>query len=83
MPSPGLADPTGIAVDPNGDVFLARSNDVEEYTSAGTFIASIASSGTGNGQVQCPSTVAVDETTGDLYVADTGNNRIQRWVLGP
>ena len=24
VPSPGLADPTGIAVDPNGDVFLAR-----------------------------------------------------------
>jgi len=84
----GLADdPTGIAVGPNGDVFLASPspsrNAVDEYTSAGTFIASIASiaPGTGNGQVEDPTTVAVDETTGDLYVADEGNNRIQRWVL--
>lgn len=86
----GMNDtPTGIAVDPNGDVFLASAltglvgnrNDVEEYTSAGTFIATIASSGTGNGQVEDPTTVAVDETTGDLYVVDAGNNRIQRCVL--
>jgi tripartite motif-containing protein 71 len=88
VPSDGSGvadDPTGIAVDPNGNVFLASPgpsrNDVEEYTSAGTFIASIASGGTGNGQVQDPTTVAVDETTGDLYVADEGNDRIQRWVL--
>jgi hypothetical protein len=58
VPSDGSGvadDPTGIAVDPNGDVFLAspgpNRNDVEEYTSAGTFIASIASGGTGSGQV--------------------------------
>jgi tripartite motif-containing protein 71 len=90
VPSDGSGvadDPTGIAVDPNGDVFLAspspNRNAVDEYTSAGTFIASIASiaSGTGNGQVEDPTTVAVDETTGNLYVADEGNNRIQRWVL--
>jgi tripartite motif-containing protein 71 len=89
VPSDGSGvsdDPTGIAVDPNGDVFLASPspsrNDVAEYTSAGAFIATIASGGTGNGQVENPTTVAVDETNGDLYVADEGNNRIQRWVLG-
>jgi streptogramin lyase len=81
--TPNPVDPTGIAVDPRGDVFLVShsSNEVLEYTSAGTFTASIASSGTGNGQVQGPLTVAVDETNGDLYVADEGNNRIQRWML--
>jgi tripartite motif-containing protein 71 len=88
VPSDGSGvddDPGGIAVDPNGHVFLtspqSSRNDVEEYTRTGTFIATIASSGSGNGQVENPIGVAVDETNGDLYVVDDGNTRIQRWVL--
>ncbi len=35
------------------------------------------SAGTGNGQFSEPSGVAVNEATGDVYVLDKGNNRVQ------
>jgi hypothetical protein len=36
--------------------------------------------GTGAGQFDSPGGVAVNESTGDVYVADTNNNRIQRFA---
>ncbi|MGC2374442.1 MAG: hypothetical protein WA484_11275 [Solirubrobacteraceae bacterium] len=33
--------------------------------------------GSGNGQFNAPSGIAVNEATGDLFVADSGNNRIE------
>ena len=37
------------------------------------------SGGTGAGQFQTPTGVAVNDTTGDVYVADSGNHRIERF----
>lgn len=34
-------------------------------------------SGTGNGQFNSPQSVAVDSSTGNIFVSDSGNNRIQ------
>jgi DNA-binding beta-propeller fold protein YncE len=39
----------------------------------------IGTPGSGNGQLQEPGAVAVNETTGDVYVVDRGNNRIVRF----
>jgi DNA-binding beta-propeller fold protein YncE len=36
-----------------------------------------------NGQFAGPRAVAVDLSTGNVFVADTNNNRIQVFVLGP
>ena len=33
--------------------------------------------GAGNNQLQAPKTIALDERTGNIYIADSGNNRIQ------
>ncbi len=33
--------------------------------------------GAGNGQFYAPTGIAISPTTGDIYVADTGNNRVQ------
>ncbi len=44
------------------------------HTFAGT---TIGSEGSGPGQLREPSAVAVDEATGELYVADRGNNRVE------
>lgn len=40
----------------------------------------IGTHGTGAGQFDAPGGVAVNESTGDVYVADTDNNRIQRFA---
>ena len=41
------------------------------------FLSKWGSLGTGNGQFDYPIGVAVNPSTGNVYVADTGNNRIQ------
>jgi DNA-binding beta-propeller fold protein YncE len=35
--------------------------------------------GSGNGQLSNPNGVAVDDSSGDVYVVDTGNNRVQEF----
>lgn len=82
----GFAMITQIGVDSSGDVYVPEplketvpfsfqyeSNDqVLEYSSSGTLLHEFTDSGT----LKEPSGVAVDQPTGDLWVADTGNNRI-------
>ena len=41
------------------------------------FSGSIGESGSGNGQFKEPKGVAVNEATGDVYVVDKGNNRVE------
>jgi hypothetical protein len=41
--------------------------------------ATIGSSGTGGGQLHAPAGVAVNEESGDVYVVDRGNDRVQRF----
>jgi len=81
----GLASPAGIALDGNGDVYIADSGNsriVEEILSnpGGTAIEP----GSGYSYTQAalttsalsgPKGVAVDGA-GDIYIADTGNNRV-------
>jgi sugar lactone lactonase YvrE len=83
-----LASPLGVAVDSNGDIFIADAthNVIREVTNgtintvAGDFAIGAGFSGdTGaatQAQLSLPQTVAVDGN-GDLYIADQGNNRIR------
>jgi trimeric autotransporter adhesin len=81
--------PEGIWVDPAGDVFIADSGDnrIREISIATGFITSVVdSTGTqgfaGDGaaaagaQIDLPSGIWVDGS-GDLFVADSGNERIR------
>ena len=43
------------------------------------FSSSFGSTGSGNGQFSGPNGVAVDQSSGDVYVADSGNNRIEKF----
>jgi sugar lactone lactonase YvrE len=82
-----LDTPTGVAVDTNGNVYIADSHNhrIREITN-GT-ITTFAGTGTpgfsGDGaaaaaaQLSLPSGLAVD-TTGNLYIADTNNHRIRK-----
>jgi sugar lactone lactonase YvrE len=83
-------DPTGVAVDSSGNVYVADAgNDlIREITSAGTVLtlagSGIQGSTNGTGTSASffdPTGVAVD-SSGNVYVADSGNNMIRKIASG-
>jgi len=70
----------GIAVDSSGNIYVADlgASVVKKFSSTGTPLGTIGSSGSGDGQLTGPRGVAIDSAN-NLYVADTGNNRIQKF----
>src|SRR6266705_151076 len=63
--------PTGIAVDANGNVLVADTNNerIEKFSPTGAFLSIIGTKGSGQGQLGAPNGIAVDRT-GNIYVAD-------------
>jgi DNA-binding beta-propeller fold protein YncE len=51
-------------------------NRIQKFTSDGVYLTQWGTQGTGDGQFNNPAGVAVD-ASGNVYVADTDNNRIQ------
>jgi NHL repeat len=84
-----LNAPQGISLDQAGDLFIADTfnNAIREVTPAGTIATVVNTSGakgsSGNGgpatnaKLNTPFAVSVDNSSGDLYVADTSNNRLR------
>jgi hypothetical protein len=72
-------DPEGVAVDWNGNVFVAddAKDRIEKFDNNGTFLTAWGSTGTGNGQFHFPADVAVYSRY--VFVADRGNSRIQKF----
>jgi DNA-binding beta-propeller fold protein YncE len=71
--------PTGAAVDSSGNVWVVdtESSQVVEFNSFGLSLAVIGKPGSGNGQLSSPRGVAVAPS--GIWVADTGNHRIERF----
>ena len=71
--------PTGIAVDGNGNVLVADTNNgrIEKFSPTGAFLSIIGTKGSGQGQLGAPNGIAVDRT-GNIYVADASNHRVQK-----
>lgn len=65
------------AIDGSGNVYVADSDNdrVQKFDSSGTYLSQWGSSGSGDGQFDDPSGIAVDGSS--VYVADSGNNRVQ------
>ncbi|HVX63285.1 MAG TPA: DUF4214 domain-containing protein, partial [Pirellulales bacterium] len=86
-------NPTGISVDSSGNLFIADSgnNRIREVNLATGIITTVAGNGTagfsGDGgpaaeaELSRPNGIAVD-SSGDLFIADSSNNRIRKMSRG-
>jgi DNA-binding beta-propeller fold protein YncE len=70
-----------VAVDEYGNIFVvdSKKNSVLKFSKNGTQILSFGTEGTGEKQFQNPKGIAYAGKI--VYVADTGNNRILRFIL--
>jgi DNA-binding beta-propeller fold protein YncE len=69
----------GIASDGGSVIYVLGDGVVRKLSTSGVLITKWGSSGTDDGQFQMPRAIAVDPGTGDVYVADSGLNRIQKF----
>jgi sugar lactone lactonase YvrE len=69
-------DPTGVATDADGNIYVIAGNRISKFTSSYTYVTNWGSSGSGDGQFNNPRDIAVD-ASGNVNVLDTGNNRIE------
>jgi DNA-binding beta-propeller fold protein YncE len=71
--------PTGIAVDGNGNILVADTNNgrIERFALTGAFLSILGSKGSGHGQLGQPNGIAIDRT-GNIYVAEASNHRVQK-----
>lgn len=74
--SSGLNRPSGLAVDANGNFYIAdtSNNAVKEWTAATQQVTTLISTG-----LNTPMAVSVD-SHGNIYIADSKNNAIKEWV---
>jgi DNA-binding beta-propeller fold protein YncE len=77
--APGLYGPRRIAIGPDDSIYVVDSgrNRIVKFSPDGQVLASWGSEGSGDGQFNGLSSVAVDPTTDRVYVADPLNRRIQ------
>jgi uncharacterized protein (TIGR03663 family) len=80
-----LYEPRNLAIGPDGSIYVADShnNRVEKFDKDGKFLLAFGGEGTGDGQFKDGPGgglwgIAV-AASGDVYVADTWNHRIQRF----
>jgi tripartite motif-containing protein 71 len=76
--------PDVVEVDSSGNVWVGDQTNarLQEFNEKGEFLAKLGSAGTGAGQFSFswPMGIGFDKQ-GSLLVADTGNNRVQKWTV--
>ena len=74
-----LAAPNATATDSAGNVWVADTghNRVQEFNSKGEFVQQFGAAGTGNGQFTSMRDLAINQSTGNVYVAAA--NRVQEF----
>lgn len=78
-PPDGFGTPNGIAVAPDGTIYVADSSKdrISIFSPAYAHQSSFGTSGNGNGQFSLPTALAYDRAANQLLVVDTLNGRIQ------
>jgi DNA-binding beta-propeller fold protein YncE len=76
-----LHSPEGVAVEPNGSVWVADSNAnrLVEFDATGAVLQTFGSIGSGHGQFNDPTHLEV--VAGRLYVCDTFSDRVEVFGL--
>jgi DNA-binding beta-propeller fold protein YncE len=69
----------GRGLNPDGSFNPAIGNKVEIYNSQGTYIGAVGEGGRGPGQFDEPSALEISPQTGNLYVGDVYNNRVNQF----
>ena len=81
-----LNGPYGIATDASGNVYVSDSENhrINKFSPGGALLTSWGSldgnPGNADGELNKPWGIAVNSTGVDVYVADTENNRVQRFI---
>ena len=79
-----LSSPSDVFVDASGNIYIADTdnNRVQKWSADGLTIETVAGGnavgGSGNSELNSPEGVFVD-ASGNIYIADTDNNRVQKW----
>ena len=78
-PDAGFYGPRRIAIGPDDSVYVLDQGRtrIVKFSPDGHVLSSWGSKGSGDGQFNDPTSVAVDSTSGKVYVADPVNKRIQ------
>ena len=78
-PDVGFYGPRRIAIGPDDSVYVVDQGRtrIVKFSPDGHVLSSWGSKGSGDGQFNDPTSVAVDSTSGKVYVADPINKRIQ------
>ena len=77
-----FSHPMSDAVDAHGNVWVTNGygNNIQEFSSSRTYLATFGSWGTGAGQFEEPSGIAVNQGTGNVYVGESQNHRVQEFT---
>ena len=70
----------GVAISPvTGNVFVVSAGDshVLEFTSSGAYVGQFGSSGSGNGKLGFPFSLAVSPFNNNIYIPDPNNGRVE------
>jgi DNA-binding beta-propeller fold protein YncE len=82
-PEPGFYGPRRIAIGPDDSIYVVDQghNRIVKFSPDGRVLAVWGTTGTGDGQFNDPTSVAVDPTANKVYVADPRNKRTQVFDL--
>ena len=71
--------PRGVAISHDGHILVTDDHRLQKLTFEGVCVKSVGSSKTGNGPLQftTPIGITVHPTTGQIFIADNNNHRIQ------